>query len=102
MRGFLPVAFYAIIACCVVACSLPPKPDEPDFCDNQPASVDTILAAQNRGVMTKQEVETFFDLLLLAQVHCDASDQAAISEVKVELEILARKVSDRKRGVSHE
>lgn len=95
-------ALFVTIAFAISACLLPPKPSEQDFCENQPASVDTINAAQERGVMTKQEVETFFDLLLLAQVHCDASDQAAISEVKVELEILARKVSDRKRGVSHE
>lgn len=79
----------------ISACFLPSKPSEQDFCDNQPASVDTIIAAQERGVMTKEEVETFFDLLLLAQAKCDESDKAGISEVKVELEILARKVDGR-------
>lgn len=88
-------AFFIATASAISACFLPPKPSEQDFCENQPASVETIIAAQERGVMTKEEVETLFDLLWLAQVKCDAADKAGISEVKVELEILARKVKDR-------
>ena len=83
------------IALAISACFLPPKPSEQDFCENQPASVDTIIAAQERGVMTKEEVETLFDLLWLAQVKCDEADKAGISKVRVELEILARNVDGR-------
>lgn len=77
----------------IAACFLPAKPA--DFCERQPASVDSIIAAQKRGVMTKDEVETFLDLLWLAEAKCGESDQAAIDEVKAQLEDLARKVEAR-------
>lgn len=89
--GWLVLA--AALAHGIAACFLPAKPA--DFCDQQPASVDKIIAAQERGVMTEDEVETFFDLLWLASAKCDGSDQAAIDEVKTQLEDLARKVEAR-------
>ncbi len=89
--GWLVLA--AALAHGIAACFLPAK--DASFCDRQPASVDKIIAAQERGVMTQDEVETFFDLLWLASAKCDGSDQAAIDEVKTQLEVLARKVEAR-------
>mgnify|MGYP000976136606 CR=1 FL=1 len=74
---------------------VPPREGAASFCDRQPASVDKIIAAQERGVMTEDEVETFFDLLWLASAKCDGADQAAIDEIKAQLEDLAQKVEAR-------
>ena len=95
MHSIRIAAFFITTAFTISACFLPPKPSEQDFCENQPASVDIIIAAQDRGAMTKEEIESFFDLLWLAQVKCDEADKAGISKVRVELEILARNVDGR-------
>lgn len=85
------------LALSVAACVLPTKPA--DFCNQQPASVDKIIAAQERGVMTHEEIEIFGDLLWIVEAQCGRADgadkQAALSNVQSQLEALAQMVGAR-------